>query len=201
MPNPFEKLPQPVDSTGDAGGGIESQEKPGEYLYHMIPKGQLGEQLMPLNTLKDIHPDTYAKAAAKYQGREHLMEQQIPTLDAKWNDVLHLTAVPPSEVKKALIMAGAKPPEMEWYRIPKSLISADATVVYSGESPSGQITDEEVKPYKEEDLPGYAQFPDKTRQYYKEEIEAGRRPLLFQGVPHILYKGTINTANLEKIKT
>lgn len=127
------------------------------------------------------------------------MEQQIPTLDAKWNDVLHLTAVHPSEVKKALIEAGAKPPEMEWYRMPKSLIRGDAAIVYSGESPSGQITNEETVQYSEEDLASYAQFPDKTRQYYKDEIAAGRRSLLFHGVPHILYKGVINVGNLEKI--
>lgn len=60
----FEGPPRNEASLDD--GGDESREQPGEYLYHMVPRRLQGEQLMPLNTLKDAHPDTYAEAAAKY---------------------------------------------------------------------------------------------------------------------------------------
>lgn len=198
MSNSFERSPH--SEGGQDSNGIESQEQPGDYLYHMVPKQLQGESLVPLSDLQSEHPQTYAEAAAKYEGREHLMEQKIPTLGVKWNEVLHLTAVSPHEIKQALIEAGGQTSEMEWYKIPKSAISAEQTVVYSGESPGGHITDEEVKAYDENDLPGYAKLFESTRQYYKREIAAGRRPFLFHGVPHILYKGKINVGGLEKIK-
>lgn len=196
MSESFERLPREEPELHN----IESREKPGEYLYHMAPKEQRGEMLMPLNELKNQHPDLYEKAVAKYAGREKLMERQIPVLKVKWNDVLHLTVVHPSEVKQAIVDAGIEPPEMEWYKIPKSAINPENTVVYSGVSIGDVVSEEAISAYNEGDLPGYASLPDTTKQYYKEEIAQGRKPLLFHGVPHILYRGKIDTAALDKVK-
>lgn len=188
MNNSFERPPQSGEEDQDTGG-TESREQPGEYLYCLAPVKQEGDTLMSLNELKDKHPEAFASAAAKYQGREHVMDWDIPGLNAKWNDVLHLTAVHPLELKQALIGAGWTPPEMKWYKIPKSAITADMAVVYSGESPSGQILDEEVQPYDANDLAKHAELPEATKRYYQREIKEGRKPLLFLGVPHILYRG------------
>ena len=87
----------------------ESVEK--TYLYHKVSANMDGAVLHPLSTLKETHPELYVAHVAKYNGREHVMEQFIPTLGAKWNDVLHFTPIHPEELKKALVEAGMEPHE------------------------------------------------------------------------------------------
>jgi hypothetical protein len=48
-------------------------------------------------------------------------------------------------------------------------------------------------------MEAYRKVPSETIEYYKACKAKGERPLLFHGVPHILYKGTIDTTGLEII--
>ena len=43
----------------------------------------------------------------------------------------------------------------------------------------------------------YRMVPQETIEYYKQKKAEGLRPLLFHLVPHILYKGSIDTKGLE----
>jgi hypothetical protein len=72
------------------------------YLYHMVPADMQGTVLHPLNSLKQSHPELYVAKASKYQGREHVMDQFLPTLECAWNDVLHFTAINPEELKRSI---------------------------------------------------------------------------------------------------
>jgi len=100
------------------------------FLYHMVPEDMRGTVLHPLNSLKDQHPDLYVAKSAKYENRQHVMEQFLPTLEAAWNDVLHFTAVNPEELKRALVEAGMEPREMKFYQIDPSLLDPKLTTVY-----------------------------------------------------------------------
>jgi hypothetical protein len=46
----------------------------------MVPEDQIGTTLYPLNQLRDVQPELYKTKASKYDGREHIMERQIPIL-------------------------------------------------------------------------------------------------------------------------
>ncbi len=70
-----------------------------EYLYHRVPPHMEGTILYPLNQLKDIHPKLYAQEVKKYEGRERLLLAEVQPLHCLWNDVLHMTAVSPDEVR------------------------------------------------------------------------------------------------------
>lgn len=176
----------------------ESREEPVEYLYHQVPTKLKGNTLYPLNELKTMYPDIYQAEVAKYQGREQLMEEQIPLGDAQWNDVIHLTAVHPAKVKEALVEAGMTDlPEMEWYQIPISLLQVDNSIIWSGhfeDEPNDQF-----RQFNEEALQQAAKIPVETQEYYQEEISQGHRPLMFKYIPHIFYKGSIPLEQCQKI--
>ena len=55
----------------------------------------------------------------------------------------------------------------------------------------------EYEPFDPAQMDIYRSVPDATIEYYKQKKAEGVRPLLFHLVPHILYKGSIETKGLE----
>ncbi len=53
--------------------------------------------------------------------------------------------------------------------------------------------------YSPEVTEKYSQLPLETKKYYREKIQERKKPLLFHGVPHILYKGSLDVSKLKKI--
>jgi len=168
------------------------------YLYHMVPPDQSGTTLYPLNQLRDINPELYKQKASKYTGREHVTERQIPLLDCLWNDVLHLSPIPPHKLKAVLLAAGMEDRQFSYYQIVPALFAPKNTVIYLHQSTDRVIApeDSEFVPYDIERLPELVHIPEWTQQYYAQQYTNGDKPLRFLGIPHILHKGTIDTTNL-----
>lgn len=172
------------------------------HLYHSVPKDLEGSILYPLNSLKDKFPDIYKREVDKYIGREYVREQRIPILNCLWNDVLHFSAVNPRDIKKALIEAGRNPDfTLEYYEIdPKSIEPQNAIVyLYSHIDQREKMSAENFIQYHPDEMAKFASIPQSTREYYKEIIDSGRRPLLYHGISHILFKGTIDITSLPVI--
>jgi len=168
------------------------------YLYHQVPKDQQGTVLEPLNSLKISNPDLYEVKVAKYQDRVHIMERRISILDCLWNDVLHFSPVAPAELKSALLEAGMEDKEWSFYQIDSSLLESENTVTYLHKD-IGRISvpdDNEFVPFDFNDLPELSEIPETTKQYWKDQYAKSAKPLIFLGIPHILYRGTLDTANL-----
>jgi len=169
------------------------------YLYHGVPEQQKGDILYPLNRLKTIFPDVYAEEVKKYAGREYTLRQKLPKLDCLWNDVLHFTAVHPKFVKQALIEGGQDPNfTRKYYQVPAQLLDSAHTVVYLYQFPDEEesINERNIIPFKPQDMERYSNLPKGTKAYYKEEIAQGLRPLLYHLVPHILFRGELDTTSL-----
>jgi len=168
------------------------------YIYHMVPPDQLGNILYPLNQLRDINPELYSQKASKYTDQEHVMERQIPILDCLWNDVLHLSPIPPHELKTALLAAGMEDRQFSYYQIDPALFTPENTVIYLHQSTDRVIAPDpnEFVPYDIERLPDLTRIPEWTKQYYTEQYTSGDKPLRFLGIPHILHKGTVNTVGV-----
>ena len=168
------------------------------YLYHQVPKDQQGSVLEPLNQLKISNPELHETKAAKYQGRENIMERRIPILDCLWNDVLHFSPVAPTELKAVLLEAGMEDKKWSFYQIDPSLLEPGNTVTYLHKD-IGIITvpdDREFVLFNISDLPELSQIPEITKRYWKDQYAKGAKPLIFLGIPHILYRGTLDTTNL-----
>lgn len=169
------------------------------YLYHSVPKNLQGNILYPLNVLKAKHSDIYEQQVSKYIGREHITQQRIPTLDCLWNDVLHFSAVHPKEVKQALIDAGQNPDfTMSYYQIDSSMIEPKKTIVYlyNHTDDKDKMNEKNFVPYNFDEIAQFSEMPQATKDYYRDMIDMGERPLLYHRIPHILYKGTIDVTNL-----
>ena len=160
-----------------------------------------GTVLYPLNILKETHPEIYKEHVKKYDERRHLLTAEIPMLNCLWNDVLHLTAVAPNELKENLAKADLHYESMSWFKIPAEMILGEKSIAFIYNKNNDAI--QNIKEYEKFDtarMEIYRAVPPETIEYYKKKKAEGGRPLLFHLVPHILYKGNIDTADFEIIK-
>lgn len=165
-------------------------------LYHFVPKDMVGDTLYPLNELKEKYPEVYKKQKSKYKGREFVTERKIPYLDCLWNDVLHLTAVHPREVKEGLGSSRT----FKAFVVDPHQLEPSNTVVYLYEEKGRDLKESDFTPYDPEEIGQYAGLPEETKSYYEKMQEAGKRPLMFVRVPHILYQGSIDTSDLKVVE-
>ena len=172
------------------------------YLYHRMPLNMKGNILYPLNLLKEKYPQVYNQELSKYNKREYLLKVEIPPLNCLWNDALHLSAVNPKDIKNALLEAGADlKNNFVFYQIDPNYLDKKNTTVYLYRSDSNlnQLTSNDFESYNHQNIEKYSKIPNDTKEYYKELISMGKKPLLFYRLPHILYKGTIDVTGLSVI--
>jgi hypothetical protein len=169
------------------------------YLYHSVPKDLEDNILYPLNVLRKKYPNLYEKRLSKYTGREHITQQRIPTLDCLWNDVLHFSAVHPREIKEALLQAGRNPYfTMKYYEVDPKLLEPEHTTIYlyPHDDTGNKMREENFTTYDPAEIAQFSSIAQATKDYYKEMIGKGERPLLYHRIPHILYKGTLDITGL-----
>lgn len=168
------------------------------YLFHLQPLDMRGRVLMPLNQLKLLLPQVYEREVRKYAGRQLTLEYELPIGDGcRWGDVLFLTAVDPREVFQAYDQAGLirQQRPRACYVIRPERLAPQHTAVMTWED-----GDRRFSAYDPLHLDDYAVLPQATRDYYARQYERGRPALLFQGVPHVLYRGTLDVSNTPLIK-
>ncbi|HUO55842.1 MAG TPA: hypothetical protein VMU27_00170 [Candidatus Paceibacterota bacterium] len=171
-----------------------------EYLYHRVPTNMAGTILYPLNILKELHPEIYSEHVKKYEGREQLLTTEVPPLHCLWNDVLHFTAVVPSTLKANLVKADIELPSMTWFKVPVTLIQGENSIAFTYRRDVDVVPNfKEYEPFDPARMEIYRTVPDETLEYYKRKKTENVRPLLFHLVPHILYKGTLETKGLEVV--
>src|SRR5687767_14788723 len=102
------------------------------FVYHLQPKNLVGSVLYPLNALRDQYPALYAQHAAKYTGRESMLERHIPILGCLWNDVLFFSPVHPQLIKSTCEEVGKTWTPTHWLEIDTALhdLNAGNTVIY-----------------------------------------------------------------------
>ncbi|MEO8446412.1 MAG: hypothetical protein ABI528_02895 [bacterium] len=123
------------------------------------------------------------------------MQHRIPVMHCLWNDVLHFSAVNPSEIKQALIEAGRNSDfEMISYQVDAKLLTPEDTIVYlyAHDKVEDKLNPENFTAYNSDEVSKYSSMSQATKDYYKEIYLEGRQPLLFHRIPHILYKGTLD---------
>lgn len=172
------------------------------YLYHRVPENMSGHILYPLNVLKEKDIDLYTAHASKYKGREVIMEDRLPFLNCLWNDVLHMSAVHPRDIKRALIEAGKKGDfVLECFEIDPHLLDSRSTIVFlaQNDTRTDKLLESNFAPYNPNDIAQYATLSQVTKDYYRSKYEQGENPLLFHKIPHILYKGELDTRLFKRV--
>lgn len=122
--------------------------------------------------------------------------EKNPLLKLLRNDVLHLTHVHPKEIKEEL---GASK-TFQAFVIDTHQLEPYNTVVYLCQQKGKELSENDFRPYDPSEIDKYSDLPKETKGYYKRMKEADKRPLMFVRVPHILYRGSIDTSDLEVVK-
>ena len=113
--------------------------------------------------------------------------------------LLRFSAVDPKEIKQALIEAGRDPDfSLHCYRIDPASIDPKNAIVYLFAHADGkdEMGAENFVPYDPNEMAGFSVMPQATKDYYKEAIAKGERPLRYYRIPHILYKGILDITGL-----
>jgi hypothetical protein len=166
-------------------------------LFHFVPSGMLGHTLYPLRELGSRHPETHAAAAQKYTGREDVLRRQVRPLGCGWGDVLHLSPVDPRKILGVLRQhrPGYSIGTAFWV-IDASLLDPAQLAVYRYHLPVGGRGRGGVSfaPFALDRLGSLADLPATTIEYYRACLAQDTRPLLFEGVPHVFCRGSINVS-------
>ena len=173
------------------------------YLYHRVPDVLKGNILLSQNMLRKRHPTLYRESMKKYQGRRHILKPKVRFLNCSWSDVIYLSPVHPRKVANALRIAGDKSKQkIKFYKINPKKLNPEKTIVYlykydtmAQEGNLDNFTHFSIK-----NLSKYNKIPNKTLKYYKDEIKAGRKPLLYHFIPHIVYNGNLSVKDAEIIE-
>ncbi|HYF28924.1 MAG TPA: hypothetical protein VEA36_00985, partial [Candidatus Paceibacterota bacterium] len=140
-------------------------------LYHAIPRNMSGTVLYPLNALKDVDSSLYEAHAAKYEGREHLMEERIPLLDCRWNDVLFLTAVSPVRFRAAYESTGyVRERPFRAYAIDVATLDQSRLAALTEMELNKPVRYEPFDPARYRD---YATIPEATLDYWRAQRACG----------------------------
>ena len=169
-----------------------------KFVYHMAPADFRGTTLYPLNQLRSIHPDLYEAGRQRYVGRERIMQAVIPSLGVLWNDVVHCAPIHPARVRAALAETGNRTRDRRWFKIPGDRLEGLPVVWYSYKSVPDRLDSdfESFDPARYQEL---HELPPETQAYYAECSRAGRPPLLFHLVPHVLVAGPIDVDGVELV--
>jgi hypothetical protein len=117
--------------------------------------------------------------------------------------VLHFAPVHPQQIKRAYQAAGLTPVARPVFVVDPYQLDPDKTVIYlyRPRGPKTLPPAEDFIAYRPELVEQYSELPQGTLDYYREAAAAGRPILAYHLVPHVLYKGTIDTAGLEVLMT
>lgn len=187
-------------------------------LYHFKRQSFQGKTLYPLNQLHSVFPDSHAEEIKKYEGRELLMQANVPHFNCLWNDVLHFCPIPMNEVIQAVFDAH-KELGLDVAEYKKRFIGREYFVLSADDLEKENLLifiNNRVKPtrtsfagvedlflpYKDGQKLIRKVIPELHQEYLKTQLKQGELPLLFMHLPHVLYKGTIDIslAKVAKLK-
>jgi hypothetical protein len=184
---------------------VSESRPPTRYVYHRVPPNLRGSVLYPLNQLKGRFPDLYERLQENYATRRDIAALHIPPLgNCLWNDVLFFSPVHPARIQAALVDAGHELPEAwhAFYQVDARLLDPALAVLYrqsetywTGHFDVDEASDQigrDCSPFTSESLEGLAEVTSTARSHFA-SVAPGGRPLLFLGIPHVLYKGQLDT--------
>ena len=174
-----------------------------QFVYHLIPKQVQGEILYPLNRLRKIAPILAATYAKKYVGREAILERRIPPLNCLWNDVLMFCPVHPRDIVQTFQEEGYTVKPRRWFEVPLSRFELENTAVYFPKNRSfGSFTrvEDQFTLLSGVDFEPLTKQTDELCDHIQQARSENRKPFMFMGLPHILYKGSLPLDGIEIVE-
>ncbi len=177
-----------------------------EYVYHAVPKNLTGNRLIPLNDLKDTHPEIFKAAIAKYDDhpkRKLLPTITIPILNCLWNDVVMLSPVHPHLIYQGWRKVGKSIDQsVQFYQIPIKKLKATPTVIYHydpDEETGMPINEKNIEILHTEKYRELKELSEETLDWYKKLHQEGKFGAHFHTLPHVMAKGEIDVSDVDII--
>jgi len=174
-------------------------------LYHAVPDEIVGGQLHPLARLREIAPLSYEAAVAKYRDdprRALIPRRHIAKINCIGEDVINLSPIDPRAVHRAWRDLGVDLAPAEWFAIPAERLDRPPAVMTRPDRMTGPVGedlgDDAVSWFDPDSYRELTQLPERTRRWCAELAASGRRGAWFVGVPHVLVKGSVPIAGLER---
>lgn len=143
--------------------------------------------LFPLSELEYEIPSLYKKEIKKYKGREKILNKKIQLLKCNWKDVLFFSAINPVLIFTALDLIGLLDKNVpKILRFPISDLKDNNYCSYQEEE-KVEFKKINKSSYKEDD-----KIPLQTIKYFVDCLKTNEDPLIFSGIKHILYKGSLD---------
>jgi len=120
------------------------------------------------------------------------MNRKIKSLDCRWRDVVNLSTINPIKLLSVAELIGNETDPATIFKIPISKLKGMKMCLYDGDKSYELIT---ARKYKEG-----VEIPTATIKHYLDCKENDERPLVFEGVPHILVADEIDISGVETIK-
>ena len=174
------------------------------YVYHLKQNGFIGTQLLSLNELRLISSELFDKFSEKYSWRPKLKQAQVPILNCLWNDVIHLSPMPMQIIFDEAMRVGHILPNRYAFKIP--IRELDATQLVEVQTYpylsdlDYNIPPESTQKVVTESFESLEEIPFHLTKYYESCKANNIAPLLFNGLPHILFKGKIDLSSVETIQ-
>lgn len=168
-----------------------------------------GNQLIPLNQLREYYPELYEQYIVKYTDhpkRSKLLTRKIDLLDCLWNDVVHFTPIHPSKIFKALSNLDIKAKgELEFYEIPVTRLKYNQNAIYFyskeyDQGPDKEIDTRDIDILSIDDFKMLEEVPKDSLEYWEKESKKGKPFGMFPYIPHVLSKGNVDIGDCKVIK-
>lgn len=182
------------------------------FVYHLCSSDMRGTTLYPLNDLRIHYPDVYDRERAKYDGRESVLDFEVPHLGVTWANTVNLSALDPRllvATRRRLGVAFSRLLERQLLRIPIDRISATPAAVYDsathwlnsspGENVPPAPPEYEFSPFDPATYRELTEVPAPHENYLLRQQELGKLALGFVFVRHVLVAGPVDVSGIDPI--
>lgn len=161
-------------------------------LYHRAVREMRGDELLPLNRLRDAYPDIYEREGKKYAGREQLRREKVLPLGCLWGDVLFFSPVHPSPLLEAVRESGREVPPVRFWTLNAAELDPERACIKRVQPWPGGVytppTPADYLPFSPEPL-AQVSLPSTTTLTRLHTLPPGAPLILWMDVPHVLYRG------------
>ncbi len=173
---------------------------PTSTLFHVTSLPVVDGWLHPLNELKRTNQPLYDHYVQKYHGREYIRQRRIPILNCEWSDVVFLSAVNPQVVVETIRQLGGQSSPLRYYELSGHSFESDKCLIWLYEQEDYTDLSQYVQ-FTPSLIARYSALPDRAVEYYRATIASQKPTLLYQFVPHFLYRGSIWVGNQNVLST
>ena len=170
-------------------------------LYHSPVSHPEGDQLLPLNQLRDRYPVLHRRHYEKYIGRESALTQSVPLLNCEWGEVVFFSPIDSIQLFDAIRESGRSIPRTPFWTLDAGSLDPARTCIRLMRKSATLIdaepaTDDDFLPYTTGTLRAVSRVTDAALTRLR---QLGPDDLLFPwvDVPHVLHRGPVPISLLQ----